>query len=35
VNSLLGFERMVANPMPGTTRDSVDTFFIATKSAIA
>jgi len=25
VNRLLGFERVVANPMPGTTRDSVDT----------
>jgi len=27
VNRLLGFERVVANPMPGTTRDSVDTIF--------
>ncbi len=27
VNRLLGFERVVANPTPGTTRDSVDTFF--------
>jgi GTP-binding protein len=27
VNRLLGFERMVANPTPGTTRDSVDTHF--------
>jgi len=26
VNRLLGFERMVANPTAGTTRDSVDTF---------
>ncbi len=25
VNRLLGFERVVANPTPGTTRDSVDT----------
>lgn len=31
MNSLLGFERMVANPMPGTTRDSVDTFFYCNK----
>ena len=28
VNRLLGFERVVANPTPGTTRDSVDTIFI-------
>jgi GTP-binding protein len=27
VNQLLGFERVVANPIPGTTRDSVDTLF--------
>lgn len=27
VNRLLGFERVVANPTPGTTRDSVDTPF--------
>jgi GTP-binding protein len=27
VNRLLGFERVVANPTPGTTRDSVDTYF--------
>jgi GTP-binding protein len=27
VNRLLGFERMVANPVAGTTRDSVDTPF--------
>lgn len=27
VNRLLGFERMVANPVAGTTRDSVDTVF--------
>jgi GTP-binding protein len=27
VNRLLGFERVVANPTPGTTRDSVDTTF--------
>ncbi|HEY6872609.1 MAG TPA: ribosome biogenesis GTPase Der [Geobacteraceae bacterium] len=27
VNRLLGFERVVANPTPGTTRDSVDTHF--------
>jgi GTPase len=27
VNRLLGFERVVANPVPGTTRDSVDTDF--------
>ena len=31
VNSLLGFERMVANPTPGTTRDSVDTLFYCNK----
>jgi GTP-binding protein len=28
VNSLLGFERVVANPTPGTTRDSIDTPFM-------
>jgi GTP-binding protein len=27
VNRLLGFERVVANPTAGTTRDSVDTYF--------
>jgi GTP-binding protein len=27
VNRLLGFERVVANPVPGTTRDSVDSYF--------
>jgi GTP-binding protein len=27
VNRLLGFERVVANPTPGTTRDAVDTSF--------
>lgn len=27
VNSILGFERTIANPMPGTTRDSIDTTF--------
>jgi len=27
VNRLLGYERVVANPTPGTTRDSVDTCF--------
>jgi GTP-binding protein len=31
VNRLLGFERVVANPTPGTTRDSVDTYFICNK----
>jgi len=31
VNRLLGFERMVANPMAGTTRDSVDTLFTCNK----
>ncbi len=31
VNKLLGFERSVANPMAGTTRDSVDTFFTCNK----
>ena len=28
VNRLLGFERVVANPTPGTTRDAVDTPFM-------
>lgn len=27
VNKLLGYERVVANATPGTTRDSIDTFF--------
>lgn len=27
VNRLLGYDRVVANPMPGTTRDSIDTLF--------
>ena len=27
VNRLLGVERVVANPTPGTTRDSIDTYF--------
>jgi len=31
VNRLLGFERMVANPAAGTTRDSVDTPFVSHK----
>ncbi|MDY0301562.1 MAG: ribosome biogenesis GTPase Der [Trichlorobacter sp.] len=31
VNRLLGFERVVANPTPGTTRDSVDTYFNCNK----
>lgn len=31
VNRLLGFERVVANPVPGTTRDSVDTYFACNK----
>ncbi len=31
VNRLLGFERVVANPTPGTTRDSVDTFFTCSR----
>ncbi|MEI6305897.1 MAG: ribosome biogenesis GTPase Der [Deltaproteobacteria bacterium] len=31
VNRLLGFERMVANPVAGTTRDSVDTQFTCDK----
>lgn len=32
VNRLLGFERMVANPTAGTTRDSVDTPFVYNKN---
>lgn len=28
VNKILGFERTIANPMPGTTRDSIDTTFV-------
>lgn len=31
VNRLLGFERVVANPTPGTTRDSVDSYFTCNK----
>jgi GTP-binding protein len=31
VNRLLGFERSVANPVAGTTRDSVDTYFSCNK----
>jgi GTPase len=31
VNRLLGFERVVANPTAGTTRDSVDTLFMCNK----
>jgi GTPase len=31
VNRLLGFERVVANPTPGTTRDSVDTYFTSNR----
>lgn len=31
VNRLLGYERVVANPTPGTTRDSVDSFFSCNK----
>jgi len=31
VNRLLGFERVVANPAAGTTRDSVDTLFMCNK----
>lgn len=31
VNRLLGFERSVANPVAGTTRDSTDTFFTSNK----
>jgi len=27
VNRLLGYERVVANPLPGTTRDAIDTYF--------
>ncbi len=32
VNRLLGFERVVANPTPGTTRDSVDTYFTCNRN---
>jgi len=31
VNRLLGYERVVANPVPGTTRDSVDSYFTCNK----
>ena len=31
VNRLLGYERVVANPTPGTTRDSIDTLFMCNK----
>jgi small GTP-binding protein len=31
VNALVGFERVVANPTPGTTRDAVDTIFTCNK----
>lgn len=31
VNRLLGYERVVANPTPGTTRDSIDTYFNCNK----
>ena len=31
VNRMLGFERVVANPTAGTTRDSVDTLFMCNK----
>lgn len=31
VNRLLGYERVVANPTPGTTRDSVDSLFTCNK----
>jgi GTP-binding protein len=31
VNRLLGYERVVANPTAGTTRDSVDTLFMCNK----
>jgi len=31
VNRLLGYERVVANPTPGTTRDSIDTYFTCRK----
>lgn len=33
VNRLLGFERVVANPTAGTTRDSVDTLFACNKKS--
>ncbi len=32
VNRLLGFERVVANPTPGTTRDAVDTYFTCNRN---
>jgi GTP-binding protein len=28
VNKILGYERVIANPLPGTTRDSIDTTFV-------
>ena len=31
VNRLLGYERVVANPMAGTTRDAIDTLFMCNK----
>lgn len=31
VNRLLGYERVVANPTPGTTRDAIDTLFMCNK----
>ncbi|BDV42574.1 GTPase Der [Geotalea uraniireducens] len=31
VNRLLGYERVVANPTPGTTRDAIDTYFTCNK----
>jgi GTP-binding protein len=33
VNRLLGFERVVANPVAGTTRDSVDSLFTCNKKS--
>src|SRR6266545_1287913 len=33
VNRLLGFERVVANPTPGTTRDSIDTRFTCNRKS--
>ncbi|MCM2356526.1 MAG: ribosome biogenesis GTPase Der [Geobacteraceae bacterium] len=33
VNRLLGYERVVANPTPGTTRDSIDTPFTCNRKA--
>ena len=35
VNRLLGFERVVANPLAGTTRDSVDTPFTYQQQALS